>query len=123
MRSSTTTEAAATKNSMRPVRPGQVLRKELLVPLGLSVEVLAPELVVPVSRILAVIQEADGRLAILVLVVEVDPGAVCKPHLSRQTRLSAGRRAQHLGQPCGRKSQPRRGSGKEQGPTWNIQVN
>lgn len=39
-----------TKNGMRPIHPGEILREEYLVPLNLSVNALALRLHVPTSR-------------------------------------------------------------------------
>ena len=39
------------KNKMRPVHPGEILREEFLVPLGLSAHALAMALKVPAPRI------------------------------------------------------------------------
>jgi addiction module HigA family antidote len=38
-------------NKMRPIHPGEILREEFLVPLGLSASALALELKVPAPRI------------------------------------------------------------------------
>ena len=38
-------------NKMRPIHPGEILREEFLVPLGLSASALAIELKVPAPRI------------------------------------------------------------------------
>ncbi len=51
------------KNGMRPVHPGEVLREEYLVPLGLSVNALAKALSVPTPRINDVIRERRGLSA------------------------------------------------------------
>ena len=40
-----------TKNGMRAVHPGEVLREDYLEPLGLSINALARALHVPVSRV------------------------------------------------------------------------
>lgn len=45
---------------MRPVHPGEVLREDFLVPLGLSVNALAIALGVPATRIHEVIKERRG---------------------------------------------------------------
>jgi antitoxin HigA-1 len=46
-----------TKNNMRPIHPGEILREEFLVPLGMSAHALALELKVPAPRIYAIINE------------------------------------------------------------------
>ena len=42
---------AAPNNRMRPVHPGEILREDVLTPMGLSANALARELRVPVTRI------------------------------------------------------------------------
>jgi addiction module HigA family antidote len=42
---------------MRPVHPGEVLREEFLVPLGMSAQALALELRVPAPRINEIVRE------------------------------------------------------------------
>jgi len=44
-------------NKMRPVHPGEVLREEFLVPLGMSAHALALELKVPAPRINEIVRE------------------------------------------------------------------
>ncbi|MEO8507589.1 MAG: HigA family addiction module antitoxin [Betaproteobacteria bacterium] len=48
------------KNGMRPVHPGEVLREDFLVPLGLSANALAKALNVPAPRINDVVRERRG---------------------------------------------------------------
>ena len=50
-------------NRMRPVRPGEVLREDYLVPLEMSVNALAMALVVPATRIHAIVKERRGVTA------------------------------------------------------------
>ena len=44
-------------NRMRPIHPGEVLREEFLVPLGMSAHALAMELKVPAPRINDIVRE------------------------------------------------------------------
>lgn len=44
-------------NNMRPMHPGEILREEFLVPLGLSANGLAIELKVPAPRISEIVRE------------------------------------------------------------------
>lgn len=44
-------------NRMRPVHPGEVLREDYLLPLGLSVNALANALAVPATRIHEIVKE------------------------------------------------------------------
>ncbi len=47
----------AIKNKMRPIHPGEILREEFLVPLGMSAHALAMELKVPAPRINDIVRE------------------------------------------------------------------
>ena len=46
-----------------PVHPGEMLRKEFMKPLGISITGLAPELHVPVTRISEIVNERRGITA------------------------------------------------------------
>jgi addiction module HigA family antidote len=48
------------KNGMRPIHPGEILREEYLIPLGLSANALARELNVPAPRINDIVRERRG---------------------------------------------------------------
>ena len=48
------------KNGMRPVHPGEILREEYLIPLGLSANALSRELNVPAPRINDIVRERRG---------------------------------------------------------------
>jgi addiction module HigA family antidote len=48
------------KNAMRPIHPGEILRAEYLVPLGLSANALAHELGVTPTRINDIVRERRG---------------------------------------------------------------
>lgn len=50
-------------NRMRPIHPGEILREEFLVPLGLSANALAKALRVPVTRVNDVVRERRGITA------------------------------------------------------------
>jgi addiction module HigA family antidote len=52
-----------TKNAMRPIHPGEVLREEFLGPLSLSAHALAQALRVPATRINDVVNERRGITA------------------------------------------------------------
>jgi antitoxin HigA-1 len=45
------------KNKMRPIHPGEILREEFLVPLGMTAHALALELRVPAPRINDIVRE------------------------------------------------------------------
>ncbi|MDO8694031.1 MAG: HigA family addiction module antitoxin [Sheuella sp.] len=46
-----------TKNKMRPIHPGEILREEFLVPLGISAHALSMALHVPAPRIHDIVRE------------------------------------------------------------------
>ncbi len=48
------------KNGMRPVHPGEILREEYLLPLGLSANALSKALNVPAPRINEIVRERRG---------------------------------------------------------------
>jgi addiction module HigA family antidote len=48
---------------MRPIHPGEVLREEYLVPLGMSASALAKALRVPANRINGIVNETRGITA------------------------------------------------------------
>jgi len=49
-----------TKNGMRPIHPGEILREEYLAPLGMSAHALAMALRVPAPRINEIVRERRG---------------------------------------------------------------
>jgi addiction module HigA family antidote len=51
----------ATARRLPPVHPGEILRKELMAPLGLSITTLAGDLHMPVRRVRAIV---NGRRSI-----------------------------------------------------------
>jgi len=51
------------KNKMRPIHPGEILREEYLVPLGMSVNYLAKALNVTPARINEIVRERRGVTA------------------------------------------------------------
>lgn len=50
-------------NGMRPIHPGEVLREEFLLPMGLSAHALAMALHVPAPRINDIVRERRGVTA------------------------------------------------------------
>ena len=50
-------------NRMRPIHPGEVLRNDFLVPLGMSANALAGHLHVPATRIHEIVNERRGITA------------------------------------------------------------
>lgn len=51
---------AAPSNGLRPVHPGEILREDYLLPLGMSANALAQALKVPASRINDIVLERRG---------------------------------------------------------------
>jgi len=49
-----------TKNALRPIHPGEILREEFLAPLGMSAHALAVALRVPAPRINDIVRERRG---------------------------------------------------------------
>ncbi len=49
-----------TKNGMRPIHPGEILREEFLVPLGITANALSKALHVPASRVNDIVLERRG---------------------------------------------------------------
>ena len=48
------------KNGMRPVHPGEILREDFLVPLGITANALARALSVPAPRVNDIVRERRG---------------------------------------------------------------
>jgi len=48
------------KNNMRPIHPGEILREEYLVPLGMSANALSIHLRIPAPRVNEVVRERRG---------------------------------------------------------------
>ena len=57
----------ATVNGMRAIHPGEILREEFLVPLGLSANALAMALRVPAPRINEIVRERQAISAVTAL--------------------------------------------------------
>jgi len=51
------------KNGMRPVHPGEILREDYLIPLGMSANALSKALNVPAPRINDIVRERRGVTA------------------------------------------------------------
>lgn len=51
------------KNGMRPVHPGEILREDYLVPLGMSANALSRALHVPAPRVNDIVRERRGITA------------------------------------------------------------
>ncbi|WP_353149331.1 HigA family addiction module antitoxin [Pollutimonas bauzanensis] len=48
------------KNGMRPIHPGEILREDYLIPLGMSVNALSGTLHVPTTRMNEIVRERRG---------------------------------------------------------------
>ena len=51
------------KNGMRPVHPGEILREDFLIPMGMSANALSKALNVPAPRINDIVRERRGITA------------------------------------------------------------
>ena len=52
---------------MPPIHPGEMLREEFLIPLGMTAKMLADEMKVPERRVVAIVKEKQGLDADLCL--------------------------------------------------------
>ena len=52
---------------MPPIHPGEMLREEFLIPLGMTAQMLAQEIKVPERRVVAIVKENRGLDAYLCL--------------------------------------------------------
>src|SRR5258708_26651527 len=59
-RSWITTKGEQVAKKMKPVHPGEILREEFMIPLGLSMNKMAMALRVPVTRIADIVNERRG---------------------------------------------------------------
>jgi antitoxin HigA-1 len=75
----------AFKNGMRPIHPGEVLREEFLVPLGMSVNALAKALHVHPPRLNEIVLEERGISADTAVRLERYFGASAQFWLNLQT--------------------------------------
>jgi addiction module HigA family antidote len=55
------------KTGLKPLHPGEMLREEFLIPLGMTAEMLAKEIKVPEHRVVAIVKERRGLDADLCL--------------------------------------------------------
>ena len=55
------------KVNLEPVHPGEILREEFLVPMGISINALARALRVPPSRVSGIVNEKRGISALIAL--------------------------------------------------------
>src|SRR5712691_4622917 len=62
-RSWITTRENKVAKKMKPVHPGEILREEFMIPLGLSMNKMAMALRVPVTRIADIVNERRGITA------------------------------------------------------------
>jgi addiction module HigA family antidote len=51
------------KKKLKPVHPGEILREEFMAPLGLSINRVATDLRIPVTRIADIVREKQGITA------------------------------------------------------------
>ena len=74
------------KNGMRSVHPGEVLREDYLVPLGMSANALAKRLRIPASRVNDIVLERRGVSADTALRLAHFFGGDAQTWLNVQTR-------------------------------------
>ena len=74
------------KNGMRSVHPGEVLREDYLVPLGMSANALAKRLRIPASRVNDIVLERRGVSADTALRLAHFFGGDAQTWLNLQTR-------------------------------------
>ena len=74
------------KNGMRPVHPGEVLREDYLVPLGMSANALSNRLHIPASRINDIVLERRGVSADTALRLAQFFGGQAQSWLNLQTQ-------------------------------------
>jgi antitoxin HigA-1 len=48
------------KIGLKPLHPGELLREEFLIPLGMTAQMLASEIKVPERRVVAIVKERQG---------------------------------------------------------------
>lgn len=84
------------ENNMRPIHPGEVLREEFLVPLGMSVNALAVALHVPSTRLHEIIKERRGITTDTALRLARYFGASAQFWLNLQTAYELRLAKQHL---------------------------
>jgi antitoxin HigA-1 len=73
------------KNGMRPVHPGEILREDYLIPLGLSARALAQALHVPAPRVNDIIRQRRGITADTTLRLARHFGGDARSWLNLQT--------------------------------------
>ncbi len=94
------------KNGMRPIHPGEILREEYMVPLGLSANALARALGVTPARINDIVRERRGITADTALRLARYFGTDAQSWINlqaaydlRMAELAAGQAIEHLVKP------------------------
>jgi len=109
-RSSTTTRRETKGRGRRflpPVHPGEVLREDLMVPLGLSINRLARELRVPVNRMSEIVNGRRGISADTALRLARYFGSTPEFWLNLQSRYDLQRASRDLATLIARDVRPR----------------
>lgn len=96
------------KNGMRPVHPGEILREDYLVPLGLSVNKLAQALKVPTSRMNDIVNGSRGISADTALRLERYFGSEAQGWLNLQARYDLKMAEKASGKAIAKDVEPRR---------------
>src|SRR4030066_355222 len=96
------------KNGMHPIHPGEILREDYMVPMGLSATALAHALGVTPARINDIVRERRGITADTALRLARDFGTDAQSWINLQTaydlavaELSAGGTIDRVGKPRG----------------------
>jgi len=95
------------KNGMRPIHPGEILREEYMVPLGLSANALARALHVPPGRVNDILLERRGVTPDTALRLARYFGGDAKSWLNLQTEYDLKVATQKAGATIQRQIEPR----------------
>lgn len=95
------------KNGMRPVSPGEIIREDVLEPLGLSANALARALDVPANRITAILNGTRAVTADTALRLSRYLGTTPQFWLNLQTSYDLRKAEQEFGSSIARAVKPR----------------
>jgi addiction module HigA family antidote len=76
------------KNGMRPVHPGEILREDYLIPLGMSANALAKALSVPAPRVNDIVRERRGSCTLDAKLMRVTAGLVLAASILESSGLT-----------------------------------
>ena len=98
------------KNGMRPIHPGEILREEYIVPLGLSASALAHALGVTPARINDIVRERRGITADTALRLARYFGTDAQSWMNLQSAYDLRAAGRSAGETIERAVKPRRGA-------------